>query len=189
MSGLQREYWTLDDDAKVVRYLSEGLNYEEIALRIGRTRLAVGTRYLKYLAPHSKGPKRFGGKPWSQEDMATAYEMNRNGYSQQRIGDALGRSKSSVQSYLQRKIDPARFAVLQGLNKERRKTQQEKAAIRRQKYADRRLHGATAPVDHYADAAALAERDRRKQLEHSTYTARFMGDPLPGYSARDRKQA
>jgi hypothetical protein len=33
----------------------------------------------------------------------------------------------------------------------------------------------------------LAERDARAKLEHHTLTAAFCGDPLPGYSALDRR--
>ena len=33
------------------------------------------------------------------------------------------------------------------------------------------------------------DRDRRAALSHPTYTAAFFGDPLPGYSALDRRQA
>ncbi len=35
----------------------------------------------------------------------------------------------------------------------------------------------------------LAERDRRRELEPSSITARLMGDPLPGRSALDRRRA
>jgi hypothetical protein len=35
---------------------------------------------------------------------------------------------------------------------------------------------------------ALAERDRRMELQHATVGAMLMGDPLPGYSALDRRR-
>jgi len=35
----------------------------------------------------------------------------------------------------------------------------------------------------------LAERDRRLDLERTTVTAIFCGDPLPGYSALDRRRS
>ncbi len=38
-------------------------------------------------------------------------------------------------------------------------------------------------------AAALAEREYRQSLAPKDYTAAFMGDPLPGYSALDRRLA
>lgn len=34
----------------------------------------------------------------------------------------------------------------------------------------------------------LAERDRRLGIPHPDFTSQFMGDPLPGYSALDKKQ-
>lgn len=34
---------------------------------------------------------------------------------------------------------------------------------------------------------ALADRDRRMDIEHPTMTAMLMGDPLPGQSALDRR--
>lgn len=37
--------------------------------------------------------------------------------------------------------------------------------------------------------SVLEERDRRGLLEHSSITASFFGDPLPGYSALDRRTA
>jgi hypothetical protein len=33
----------------------------------------------------------------------------------------------------------------------------------------------------------LADRDRRRDLQPQDYTAEFFGDPLPGYSALDRR--
>jgi hypothetical protein len=33
----------------------------------------------------------------------------------------------------------------------------------------------------------LDERERRRELEHTSVTAAFCGDPLPGYSALDRR--
>jgi hypothetical protein len=36
---------------------------------------------------------------------------------------------------------------------------------------------------------ALADRDRRAELEPRDLTARFFGDPLPGMSALDRRAA
>lgn len=35
--------------------------------------------------------------------------------------------------------------------------------------------------------AMLADRDRRASLQRPTLTAEFFGDPLPGYSALDRR--
>jgi hypothetical protein len=35
---------------------------------------------------------------------------------------------------------------------------------------------------------ALADRDRRAELEHRDLTAWFFGDPLPGMSALDRRR-
>jgi hypothetical protein len=34
----------------------------------------------------------------------------------------------------------------------------------------------------------IADRDRRLALEHTTVTAAFFGDPLPGHSARDKPE-
>jgi hypothetical protein len=36
---------------------------------------------------------------------------------------------------------------------------------------------------------AKADRERRSNLEHPTFTALFCGDPLPGYSALDQRGA
>ncbi|SDD94290.1 hypothetical protein SAMN05216337_1017108 [Bradyrhizobium brasilense] len=38
------------------------------------------------------------------------------------------------------------------------------------------------------DAAAIADREKRRGLEHPTLTAAFFGDPLPGRSALDKRR-
>ena len=45
---------------------------------------------------------------------------------------------------------------------------------------DRRTH---------VPAEVQFECDRRRRLQHHSITAEFFGDPLPGYSALDRKSA
>lgn len=34
----------------------------------------------------------------------------------------------------------------------------------------------------------LSERERRRELSHASFTAAWQGDPLPGYSALDRRR-
>jgi predicted transcriptional regulator len=36
-------------------------------------------------------------------------------------------------------------------------------------------------------ADVLADRERRRNLDHRDYTSAFFGDPLPGYSALERR--
>jgi hypothetical protein len=42
-------------------------------------------------------------------------------------------------------------------------------------------------VESKPPAAVLAERDRREQLRYDSPTHELFGDPLPGYSALDRR--
>ena len=59
---------------------------------------------------------------------------------------------------------------------------------------DRKLYIPTSRDDRAAGGRAvpsqeaLAERDRRMELQHATVGAMLMGDPLPGYSALDRRR-
>jgi predicted transcriptional regulator len=42
-------------------------------------------------------------------------------------------------------------------------------------------------ADMTVPAEVLADRERRMNLSHRDYTAAFFNDPLPGYSAMDRR--
>ena len=52
-----------------------------------------------------------------------------------------------------------------------------------------RISAAIAVKSEKVSPVILAERDRRLALQHTNLTAAHLGDPLPGYSALDRKRA
>ena len=51
------------------------------------------------------------------------------------------------------------------------------------------LGGSVSQQNTPSSLAALEDRDRRYELQAQSLTAAFFGDPLPGRSALDRRQA
>lgn len=117
---------------------------------------------------------------WTEEDIATLDRMLAQGYCNAEIAPKVGRSKYAVQTY----------------RRDRARTDEDKAAKRRRANELARLRndkpktGRLAFGERIIDRPTpdiLRERDRRLALPPRDLTAAFCGDPLPGYSALERR--
>jgi hypothetical protein len=116
-------------------------------------------------------------RPWTDEEIVTAAEM----YAARGEGVSRVRLVNAIATRLRRSMWSIESRVSQ-LGPTFRRTN---ASPRRRRTNTETHHIAANPRDVPDDV--LAERDRRALLEHDTVTAAFCGDPLPGYSARERR--
>ena len=117
-------------------------------------------------------------KVWTEQEAKRAAAIyrttpGRRGYGHQKnavhfIARELKRSKESVLHRLRKHGE-----TFEGLDR-RRKRQKNELPYRM-------------ITQVYVPPQTLADRERRYSLEHSTIIASICGDPLPGYSALDRK--
>lgn len=108
---------------------------------------------------------------WSAVEKYNAKEMRRNGESCQSIANKTGRTLKAVEEFF------ARERTRERDRRERRENHLLRLSI---------------PVLVSSDVVrpspdALAERNHRINLSPRDLTAAFFGDPLPGYSALDRR--
>jgi hypothetical protein len=115
-------------------------------------------------------------RPWTDEEIAIAAEMHAargQGVTRVRLLNAIAtrlhRSMWSVESRLAQ-LGPTFRRT--GVSPHRRRTDPEQH------------HVARMPRDIPDDV--LADCEHRRWLEHDTLTGTICGDPLPGYSARER---
>jgi transposase-like protein len=94
---------------------------------------------------------------WSEQDTARARELLAEHGSYTAVARIMGRNITTVSDWLQ----------------------------------GRRGNGSALRVikneDMHIPSHVLADRERRKNLEPASVTAAFFGDPLPGYSALERR--
>lgn len=102
---------------------------------------------------------------WASEQWERAKALRRSGKSYDAIGGAFDISATAVQQKFKREREKQRngSAITQAGN------------------------NATLADRPRITEAALADRDRRQTLGPRDLTAAFCGDPLPGYSALDRR--
>jgi hypothetical protein len=118
---------------------------------------------------------------WTPDQVETALSMKADGHDVKEIAERLGRSVKAVQGKFKY------IALNEGQREERRQ------ALRRRRIASgiqsTRLHpnGQTTKAERPSDNV-LSERARRSAIMPRDLTAAFFGDPLPGYSALDRRQ-
>jgi hypothetical protein len=127
-------------------------------------------------------------RPWTDEEAETAarmYAHRWNGYGARKsaivaIAKALNRSDESVASRLRHCGETFRRPreVLR-VHKDNPRPH------RRQNKTQN--HPVATPRKGEIPDDVLVDRDYRALLDHETLTAAFCGDPLPGYSARDRR--
>jgi len=127
------------------------------------------------------------GQPWTMEECRTAAKLWREaaGAPEDRytaIGKALDRTYYSVRARYN--AFGSNFA---GENKRPYHGHPSGHFVehRRRVIVD----GEAVTVERRVPDEVLAERDRRQALEPINLTAAFCGDPLPGYSALDRRQS
>lgn len=117
--------------------------------------------------------------PWSSEDTVIAQTMNESGAPNEEIARRLGRSRKAVN---------ARLAWLR-LPQEKK----DYRAARKRKYEKDNYVGRNAKKTGFFTPSArpaedvIVERDRRLALQPRDLTALLFGDPLPGYSALERR--
>jgi hypothetical protein len=118
-------------------------------------------------------------KPWTADETARALKMRDDKMTIACIAEALGRTPKAV------KVRICRLSM----------TPEERD--RRNKYErDRRAQENTTKIAGIKFEAhksrvpdgVLSERNARISLQHRDLTAAFFNDPLPGYSALDRRQ-
>jgi hypothetical protein len=118
---------------------------------------------------------------WTPDQVEMALAMKSNGHDVKEIAERLGRSVKAVQG---------KFEYI-ALNEEQR--EERRQALRRRRIASgiqsTRLHpnGQTTKAER-PSCDVLTERSLRLSAMPRDLTAAFFGDPLPGYSALDRRQ-
>jgi len=128
-------------------------------------------------------------RPWTEEEIEIAarrYAHRWNGYGARlaairRIAEELGRTDESVASRLRHCGETFRRPRSEHAQSE------ENHPGRHRRPDDPKNHQVATPRNAHIPDDVLADRDRRARLDHETFTAAFFGDPLPGYSARDRR--
>jgi len=159
---MDRRYWTAEDDRKLRQFRSNGITYDVIADAFGRTERACINRMEKL-----NRRAAFGEKP-----------------------------KAAPRAFTDAEV----AAIVRMRDVERREFKDIDSALRRnpgvccQKY--QQVKGLQAPPRRLDDVrnadvppACAADRDERLTLSHTTITAAFFGDPLPGRSALDMRSS
>jgi hypothetical protein len=125
--------------------------------------------------------KRELPRPWAAEEWQRAQDLQKQGLGFDDIAVRLNRSGRAVR---------AKFAK-ENLTAEQRQQRAEYQRLRRsEEIKTRQIAGVTfAKVPTREAASAFAQRDRKLALTPRNLTAAILGDPLPGYSALDRRTA
>lgn len=148
--------------------------------------------------------------PWTEKADQRLVEMFRSGVTEREMGEAFGRTQDSIAKHIavlrKRGLIPKPQVVRRPWTENDDQTilrlkSEGLGVVAISKRVDRtpasvstRLGQLVNGIDGAKDTRAgpvspraLADRDRRASLQHPTLTAAFCGDPLPGYSAWDRR--
>jgi len=107
--------------------------------------------------------------PWTSEEVATAQRMKARGRKYRDIGAYLGRSKKSVElKFLYLRLSPEERRMRRGKKRLRSMTENRVRSIDR------------------PNEMQIAERDERFGKPR-TFAMLYLGDPLPGQSALDKR--
>lgn len=120
-------------------------------------------------------------KPWSTQEEKTLFEMLAAGERASDIARQIGRSLKGVEG----KIEYLNLSPLQREERRqalRRRRAKEQAANTTRVHPNGQVVAASRPSNE-----VLAERNQRAALMPRDLTAAFFGDPLPGYSALERR--
>lgn len=117
-------------------------------------------------------------KPWLPREDLIARRMKNEGKTTAEIGSVLSRSPGAVES---------RFCWLQMDTEQRTKRNRRLRLAYRKRAPGARDHVLGHVQFMVPDADALAERDYRLSLAPRSLVAAVAGDPLPGFSALDRR--
>lgn len=117
-------------------------------------------------------------KRWTEDELVEFREMLANGVSQKDLAERFDRSVDSIKSRIAwEKITPERRLQRNEAIKCRRAKE-----IKSPRVVIERVTVETRPAQD-----VLAERDYRAGLTPRDLSAALMGDPLPGYSALERR--
>jgi hypothetical protein len=147
------------------------------------------------------------GRGWTEQTKAQAQALFASGKSYQQIGEEMGRTRKSVQTMFARLRDGGGcreikpwsendIATLKELRAQRRKPKEIAAVLRRDPdnvrskiYYLEQLY--IAPRQNVSSVTippkTMALWRERQNLSRRTLTASLMGDPLPGFSALERR--
>ena len=120
-------------------------------------------------------------RPWTDEEWTRAKAMMADGYGYGDIGARIGRTSRAVKAKFQKKnLTPAQRNA--------------RAEYQRRKRAEdvsrRQIEGLTfVRAQKNEVEQVILERNMRASLAPRDMTAAFFGDPLPGYSALDKRGA
>ncbi len=121
------------------------------------------------------------GNRWSSDDIHRLVGLRNAGHTMADCAHIMGRSVGSIEGKLE----------YMGLSIDQRNARRAGLSTRRRReVADttKRIHfNQKATLANRPAPDLLAERDRRLALQPRDLTAAFCGDPLPGYSALERR--
>jgi|SRR5581483_8246679 len=115
--------------------------------------------------------------PLTAEEVAWAWRMRKEGV----FWDVIGAQFQMSGCGIRRRVDPVYQEKRNAASLRCRKARPDRAAILDRRGEDD--HRICVPDD------VLRERDERRAVAPRSLTAAVLGDPLPGYSALDRRQA
>jgi hypothetical protein len=134
--------------------------------------------------------ERMEQRSWSADEIEILKEMLNANKSNKDISRRLGRPPTSVKSRV--------YKLLNGIGSQFPKfTCEARSQVKRPKGEKRQpdlnpnevtFLRREQPAKYEPPSAQVIERDYRMKLSRPTTTAEFFGDPLPGYSALDRKR-
>lgn len=116
------------------------------------------------------------GRKWTDEEVAALLKLKTNSMPLRTLALRLGRTTTSITEKLR---------LINMTQHDRQKRRDRINMHRYGRYAMKTHHIVAAPRP---APDALAERDIRLSIAPRDLTAVLLGDPLPGYSALDRRQ-
>lgn len=159
MANQSKIWGSAEADADLIRMRSvEHQSWIAIALVFGCSKTSCHKRYTT-IVPASEQVRISARKKWNAEDEATVYRLRYDEKKSLReIAALLNRTTGQIDGKLQRMKTP-----------------------------NRRVHFEQTNSQFIIPARCLIERDRRYAIAPRDLTAAFCGDPLPGYSALERR--
>lgn len=119
-------------------------------------------------------------KLWTADETARALKMRGDKMTIACIAEALGRTPKAVK---------VRLSKLLMTPEERERRNKHERDRRAEQESGTRIAGVSFESMSKVPDTVLSERNTRISLQHRDLTAAFFGDPLPGFSALDRRQS
>lgn len=207
--------WTQADNIAFIEAVKAGEAHDVLAQRFRRTGFAIEVRIAKFrtmgLLPPDAGRKLRISSIWTAAHDAKLIKLMADGATPDDVADAMYRSRDAVVKHIavlraRGALPPSKkpqvpwthedcvralqwsrqgmavAEIARRINRPPGSVASKLKLLRQDTTGSK--DGRSGPVS----LAALADRDRRYNLSRPTLTAEFFGDPLPGYSALDRRQ-